>query len=171
MQRLGAYARGLGLFVAGIVVGTVVMQPSAAQNKEGTGLRLNHVGIAVKPENFEKSVDFYTKVMGFRVAFRMPGPEGAPHTTYFQINRDTFLEMAPASARLPEGITHIGIETADLKTTIMRLRQAGATLDDARVSRPTKALLSNIMDPNGIRLELIELTPESLHKKAEEAWK
>lgn len=171
MQRLGAYARGTALFLAGIAVGAVAMQPSAAQNKQGTGLRLNHVGIAVKPENFAKSVAFYTKVMGFRVAFRMPGPAGAPHTTYFQINRDTFLEMAPASARLPEGITHIGIETTNLKTTILRLRRAGATVEDARVSRPTKALLSNIRDPNGIRLELIELTPDSLHKKAEESWR
>ena len=79
--------------------------------------------------------------------------------------------MAPASATLPAGITHIGIESGNLNTTIAQLRQAGATVGDARVSGPTKALLSNIIDPNGIRLELIELTPESLHKKAEEAWK
>jgi hypothetical protein len=42
---------------------------------------------------------------------------------------------------------------------------------DFRVSGPTKALLSDTNDPNGIRLELIELTPDSLHKKAEESWK
>jgi len=65
----------------------------------------------------------------------------------------------------------MGIETPDVKKTIEQLRAAGGTVQDFRVSGPTKALLSNITDPNGIRLELIELTPDSLHKKAEESWK
>jgi catechol 2,3-dioxygenase-like lactoylglutathione lyase family enzyme len=171
MRGLVGHMRGVAIFIAGIVVGAVVIQAGAAQENTNTGLRLNHVGIAVKVENFDKSLDFYTKVLGFRVAFRFPSPDGKPTTTYFQINRDTFLEMAPASANLPEGITHMGIETGDLKATIARLRTGGATVEDLRISGPTKALLSNINDPNGIRLELIELTPDSLHKKAEEAWK
>ena len=121
--------------------------------------------------DYEKSLEFYTKVMGFHVAFKFPSPDGKPTTTYFQINRDTFLEMAPASATVPAGITHMGIESTDVKGTIARLRQAGATVEDFRVSGPTKALLSNLNDPSGIRLELIELTPDSLHKKAELSWK
>jgi catechol 2,3-dioxygenase-like lactoylglutathione lyase family enzyme len=145
------------------------MPSSAAQTNTNPGLRLNHVGIAVT--DFQKSLDFYTKVMGFRVAFKFPGPEGKPTTTFLQLNRDTFIEMAPASANLPAGITHIGIESADEKTTILRLRQEGATVQDARVSAQTNALLSNVTDPDGIRLELVELTPDSLHKKAEDAWK
>jgi len=40
----------------------------------------------------------------------------------------------------------------------------------ARVS-PTKAILSNITDPNGVRMELAELPPESLHQQAMERWK
>jgi catechol 2,3-dioxygenase-like lactoylglutathione lyase family enzyme len=161
--------RGLALFVAGLVAGTFLMPSSAAQTNTNPGLRLNHVGIAVT--DFQKSLDFYTKVMGFRVAFKFPGPEGKPTTTFLQLNRDTFIEMAPASANLPAGITHIGIESADEKTTILQLRQAGATVQDARVSAQTNALLSNVNDPDGIRLELVELTPDSLHKKAEDAWK
>jgi len=169
MRGIVVYLRGLTLFVAGIAVGTLLIQPGAAQEGPVTGLRLNHVGIAVK--NYEESVNFYTKVMGFKVAFRFPSPDGKPTTTYFQISRDTFLEMAPTSAQLPVGITHMGIETPDIKKTVEQLRAAGGTVQDFRVSGPTKALLSNITDPNGIRLELIELTPDSLHKKAEESWK
>ena len=171
MGGLVNYVRALALFLAGVIVGTLMMQPSAAQENGNLGLRLNHVGIAVDEKNFDQALNFYTKVMGFRVAFRFPGVDGKPTTTYLQISRDTFLEMAPASASLPVGITHMGIESGDVKTTITRLRQAGATIEDSRVSGPTKALLSNVIDPNGIRLELIELTPESLHKKAEETWK
>jgi catechol 2,3-dioxygenase-like lactoylglutathione lyase family enzyme len=169
MNHILKYARGLALFVAGILVGSLFMQPSAAQEKN-RGLRLNHVGIAVT--NYEESLNFYTKVMGFKVAFRFPPTaDGKPTTTYFQINRDTFLEMAPASATQPAGLTHIGIESTDIKSSIAAIRAAGGMAEDFRVSGPTKALLSNVADPNGIRVELVELTPDSLHKKAEDSWK
>ena len=170
MRGVAVYLRGVTLFVAGLVVGTFLMQPSAAQENKSTPLRLNHVGIAVT--DYEKSVDFYTKVMGYRVAFKFPpSADGKPTTTYFQISKDTFLEMAPASDKVPAGITHMGIETTDIKSTIAQLRATGAHVEDMRVSGPTKALLSNIVDPSGIRAELIELTPDSLHKKAEDSWK
>jgi catechol 2,3-dioxygenase-like lactoylglutathione lyase family enzyme len=144
------------------------MSPTSAQEKKDTQLRLNHVGIAVS--NLQQSLDFYTKVMGFRVAFTFASADGKTTTTYLQINRDTFLEVAPASATVPPGITHIGIETPDENATIAQLRQAGTNVPDSRVS-VTKALLSNVIAPDGIRLELIELTPDSLHRKAENAWK
>src|ERR1700676_3280831 len=135
MHRLAVYMRGLVLFGAGVIAGILMMQPGAAQENRNTRLRLNHVGIAVK--NFDESMNFYSKVMGFRVAFRFPSPDGKPTTTYFQINRDTFLEMAPATDALPAGITHIGVETEDIKATIARIRQAGGTAEDFRVSGPT----------------------------------
>jgi catechol 2,3-dioxygenase-like lactoylglutathione lyase family enzyme len=169
MHGVGVYLRGVTLFVAGIVVGTVLMQPSRAQEKR-TPLRLNHVGIAVN--DYDKALDFYTKVMGFKIAFKFPpSPDGKPTTTYFQISKDTFLEMAPASAQVPAGFTHMGIETSDAKATVMELRASGTHVEDVRVSGPTKANLSNVYDPDHIRMELIELTPDSLHKKAEDSWK
>src|SRR5580692_6108066 len=51
----------------GIVIGTVMMRSSNAQENIKTGLRLNHVGIAVK--DYQGTVDFYTKVMRSRKAF------------------------------------------------------------------------------------------------------
>src|SRR4029077_9484720 len=119
MRGVAVYLRGITLFVAGIVVGSILMQPGAAQEKI-TPLRLNHVGIAVN--DYDKALDFYTKVMGFKIAFRFPpSPDGKPTTTYFQISKDTFLEMAPASAQVPAGFTHMGIETSDIKSTISQL--------------------------------------------------
>jgi lactoylglutathione lyase len=170
MNGLGSYLRGLSLFVGGIVAGTFMMQPTAAQETINTGLRLNHVGIAVK--DFQQSVDFYTKVMGFRVAFGGPTPDGKPGTMYLQINRDTFLEVAPASANMPVGITHIGIQAEDEDGTVQRLRKGGATVTDPRISPAlSKAKLANVTDPNGIRLELNELIPGSLTRQAVESWK
>ena len=163
------WMRGLALFVAGIAVGTVVMQSSAAQQNTNTGLRLQHVGIAVK--DIQASVDYFTKVMGFRVAFRFPSPDGRPSTTYLQISRDTFLEVGQAGENATPGITHMGIVTADQKATITRIRQAGGMVTDSRPSANTSSNLANVTDPSGIRLELVEYTPDSLHKKAEDSWR
>ena len=168
MRGVAVYLRGITLFVAGIVVGSILMQPGAAQEKR-TPLRLNHVGIAVK--DFQESLNFYTKVMGFRVAYALPSPDGKPTTTFFQISRDTFLEMAPASANLPVGITHLGVLTDDANGTVTQLRQAGATMPDVRSGGGTGSRLSNVMDPNGIRLEIVEQPSGSLMRKAMESWK
>jgi catechol 2,3-dioxygenase-like lactoylglutathione lyase family enzyme len=99
--------RRLALFVVGVgvLVGTVVMQPSGAraQENKNTGLRLSVVGIAVK--DYPKSQNFYEKVMGFPVAFTFSSADGKRTTTYYQMSRDTFLEMQSATADVPPGLT------------------------------------------------------------------
>jgi lactoylglutathione lyase len=169
MQGKAAYIRATSLFAAGIIVGTVMVQASAAQENRGAALRLNHVGIAVK--DFRESLNFYTKVMGFRVAYAFPSPDSKPTTTFLQINRDTFIEMAPASANLTAGITHIGIWSEEANATVTRFRQAGATVTDVRPSAQSGSRLANVTDPNGIRVELNEQPAGSLMRKAMETWK
>ena len=164
-----SWMRNLTVFVAGMVVGTIVMQSGAAQQNRNTGHRLNHVGISVT--NFQESLNFYTKVMGFREAYRFPSPDGKPSTTFLQIDQNTFIEMAPATPNQPAGLTHIGIYSEDANATVAQLRQAGATVTDARPSANSGSRLANINDLNGIRLEINEQPAGSLMRKAMEAWK
>src|ERR1035438_2803809 len=93
------------IFAAGMGVGTFLMpaflmQSSAAQ-RLSPGLRLNHVGIYVK--DFDESMRFYTQIMGFPEAFTIKDQNGKPTLAYLQINRDQFLELAPATAERPVG--------------------------------------------------------------------
>jgi catechol 2,3-dioxygenase-like lactoylglutathione lyase family enzyme len=162
------WMRRFSLFVSGTVVGIFIMQAGAAPQEKVTGLRLNHVGMNVT--NFEEAMNFYTKTMGFREAFSFKDKEGKPTLAYLQISRDTFLELAPADADHPAGFTHVGIWADDLKATVTALRQQGVKIDDPRVGG-TKAPLTNVIDPNGLRLELLEFAPESLQRKAIEAWR
>jgi hypothetical protein len=53
---------------------------------------------------------------------------------------------------------------------IAMFKARGAKVEDSRVS-PTKAILSNIVDANGVRTELTELPPESFHRQAMNRWK
>jgi catechol 2,3-dioxygenase-like lactoylglutathione lyase family enzyme len=160
--------RGLALFVAGILVGIVMMFPSAAQPGGDTGLKLNHFGISVK--NFDETVSFYTRTLGAREAFMFRDKEGKPALAYLQISRDTFVEVAQANADRPAGVSHIGVQTDDIRATVARLRQIGFKVDDPRTGT-TKAPLTSVFDPDGVRIELVEFTPESMQRKAVDAWK
>ena len=162
------WMRGLVLFLAGTVFGIFTTQPSAAPQEKVTGLRLNHVGMYVK--DFDESMNFYTKIMGFREAFSFKDKEGKPTLIYLQINRDTFLELAPASADHPVGLSHVGIWADDLNATVSALRQQGVKVDDPRAAT-TKAPLTNVIDPNGVKLELLDFAPESLQRKAIDGWR
>jgi lactoylglutathione lyase len=161
--------RGVALFVAGIVVGSMGMQSLIAQQNSKTAHRINHVGIRVK--DYQQSVDYYTKVLGFKEAYRFPSPDGKPTTTFFQVSKDTFIEMAPPAADQPPGLTHIGLYSDDAAATVLQFRQAGVTLNDATPSGNSGSKLSNVTDPNGIRIEINEQPAGSLMRKAMDAWK
>ena len=163
------WLRNLAFFTAGIVVGTILVQSSAAQQSGKTGHRINHVGISVK--NYEESLNFYTKVMGFKEAYRFPSPDGKPSTTFLQIDQNTFIEMAPPNPNQTPGLTHIGIYSDDAKATVMQFRQAGAMVTDARPSENSGSVLANVTDPNGIRLEVNEQPAGSLMRKAMQGWR
>lgn len=167
-MRAVFYLGGFTLFAAGVFAGSA-MQPAIAQQPAAAGLRLNHVGIAVK--DFQESLNFYTKVMGFKVAYAMPSPDGRPTTTFLQISRDTFIEMAPATDKLPAGLTHIGLLTDDANASVTQFRQRGTDVPDVRSGGATGSRLSNVLDPNGIRLELVEQPAGSLMRKAIDSWK
>jgi catechol 2,3-dioxygenase-like lactoylglutathione lyase family enzyme len=157
--------RGFILFVAGIVVGLAV-QTGIAQNVGLVGL--NHVAISVP--NLDAAVTYYTKTMGFPEAFRSLDEKGQPTLVYVQISKNTFIELQPANAQRPAGLNHLGIHVENMAAATSMFKQRGANVSETRVS-PTKAILANITDPNGIRIELAELPADSEHRKAMERWK
>ena len=159
---------GLILFAAGVCVGVLVMEPGAAQPNQAPGLRLNHVGIYTK--DFDESMRFYTQTVGLHEAFTIRDKDGKPTLAYLQISRDTFLELAPATAERPVGLSHVGIWPQDLKATVASLRAHGVKVDDPRTGS-TMTSITNAIDPNGVRLELLDFLPGSLPRKAMDEWK
>ena len=159
--------RGLALFVAGLLVGSV-MQVGTAQQGRGL-LGLNHVAISV--ENFDDAVRFYTNTLGMKEAFAFRDASGAPILTYLQISRDTFLELQPSTTNRPPGFLHLGLQVDDMPATVAQFRQGGLKVQDPTLSERTGAHLAQATDPNGVRIELLELGPESLHRKVMDAWK
>lgn len=158
--------RGLFLFVAGIIVGLAV-QSAVAQTQNRGIVGLNHVGLSVP--DIDEALEYYTETLGFPEAFRVTDPNGQPTLIYVQISRNTFVELQPANPQRPPGVSHFGVHVENMDAATTMFRQRGANVTETRVSS-TNAILSNIMAPNGIRIELAELPPDSLHRQAMERW-
>ena len=159
--------RGAMLFAAGLLVGLgvhVAMAQSA-----GTGVvMMNHVAIAVP--NIDEAVTYYTQKMGYREAFRVFDDKKQPRLVYMQISKNTFLELQPVTPQRPAGFNHYGLHVEHVADMVAKFKKNGLTVSDVNQS-DTKAMLANITDPYMGRIELAELTPESMHYKAIQSWK
>jgi len=161
------WMRGLTLFVAGTLTGVFFMGTIVSPQKKLNGLTLNHFGLYV--QNMDESTKYYTENFGFRKVFSFTDGAGHP-VVYLQMDRNTFLEMTPADKDHPAGFSHAGILGDDIESTVASLQKKGLKVEDVHLGG-TKALISNTIDPNGVRLELLAYPPESLQRKAMNAWK
>ena len=160
--------RGFVLFVAGAVLGLAVNAAAQNQTPNRGIVGLNHVAISVP--DLDKAVAYYTKTMGFPEAFRVSNAQGEVQLVYVQISQNTFIELLPANPQRPPGINHFGFHVDNMPAVTAMFKARGANVLETRVS-PTRAILSNVVDPNGIRMELAELPPESFHRQAMERWR
>ena len=163
--------RSLALFLAGALTALAV-QAVLAQNDAAatTGVVLNHVGLSVP--SIPDAAAFYTQKLGFKEAFRNSDPQGNPTGIYLQISKTTFLELQQANAQRPAGISHFGLESPNIKNTVATFKQRGAmATDPGAPSAFSHAILANVTDLNGLRIELAEMGPESLQRKAMDSWK
>jgi catechol 2,3-dioxygenase-like lactoylglutathione lyase family enzyme len=157
------------LFVTGLLVGVGLHTVAAQSDKSpNTGLvQMNHVGMNVP--DLDKTVEYYTKTLGFPEAFRVNDAQGNARLVYVQVSENTFFELQPGPDR-PAAINHVGIHVENMAAATEMFKKRGVMIGDIRES-DTKAVLNNITDINGLRIELAELGPASLHRQAMNRWK
>ena len=160
--------RGAMLFAAGLFAGLAI-HVAMAQNTNSGVVMMNHVGISVS--NIPEAVTYYTQKMGYREAFRVNDAKGQPRLVYMQISKNTFLELNQQVGQAPTGFTHYGLVVTSAANAVRDFKARGVTVTETNVSAGTKAILANITDPYMGRIELVQITPESLHRKAIDAWK
>ena len=163
--------RSCVLFLAGLLCGLAVQATMAQSDGAGaTGVILNHVGLSVP--SVPDAAAFYTQKLGFKEAFRNSDAQGNPTAIYLQISKTTFLELQQSNAQRPAGISHFGLEAPNIKNTVATFKQRGAmATDPGAPSAFSHAILANVTDLNGLRIELAEMGPESLQRKAMDSWK
>jgi catechol 2,3-dioxygenase-like lactoylglutathione lyase family enzyme len=130
---------------------------------------------AYRVRNLQESLDFYAK-LGLREAFRLNRDDGSTWIVYLQINEDQFVELFPLedaaldAAPARASYHHFCLQVDDIETTVRELESRGITID-----RPISMGLdynyqSWVVDPNGNRIELMQIMPDSLQAKAAAAY-
>ncbi|MDO4866069.1 MAG: VOC family protein [Clostridia bacterium] len=127
---------------------------------------------AVTVRNMEESLRFYTEALGFKKAFEINHPEtGAPWIVYLGVAPGQFLELFYGGAEENPwrdtliGFNHFCFEVDDIFQTVERIRGTGCPID----VEPRQGVDLNwqawVTDPNGIRIELMKIDPESPQAK------
>jgi len=90
--------------------------------------------------------------------------------TYLQASRSTFVELMPIGPNRPAGFTHFGLHVDDVRAVAARLAERGLTVAAPRIIG-SGSLTVSVTDPDGNRLEVSELPPDSPARKAMDAWR
>ena len=104
--------------------------------------------IALRTRDLEKTVEFYTKLLGLKVAFRVP-----PNMIFFRTpGGDDLLNFVKTTKRFAtdQALHHFGFKVTKsaLKTIEKRVRSEGIEIEDRRGK--TAIYFS---DPNGYTIE------------------
>jgi lactoylglutathione lyase len=135
-------------------------------------LQLAHVALKVK--NLDASLDFYVNKLGFQEMMRLPKPDGSPGVwlVYLRITDDQYLELFPdgvgdkAPGREATGMNHLCIGVADIDSIIAELKTANIPLTVQRKMAADLNWQCWIDDPDGNRIEIMQLMPNCLQLEA-----
>jgi len=129
--------------------------------------------IAITCQEIEASLDFYTRILGLPEAFRLHNDDGSLWMVYLKTGSDDFIELftkggdpaeVPANA---SGFKHLCLWVDDLEATLHSLQAKGLDVDPTGIrTGRSKCRQYFIADPDGVRIELMQLMPESLQAQA-----
>lgn len=133
--------------------------------------------VAFRVTDFEPALDFYCTKLGFREAFRLEREgETSPWIVYIQVAAGCFLELFPGAREVEStpdrvaGYDHFSLSVDDMKATLRALIDRGVPVNEA----PSMGLDGNwqywLTDPDGNRIELMQIVPESPQAAAEAGW-
>jgi len=120
---------------------------------------------------------FYRDIIGLPEAFRILRVDGSVSLIYLHIDGEIFLELFAAAADDPPvtarrvGYDHICFVYDDLRVALVELAARGLAVDGEPTIRPDGNLKYWASDPDGNRVELTQILPDSLQSRAVAALK
>ena len=127
-------------------------------------LHLNKVHhIAVICSDYQRSLDFYTQVLGFRILAEHYRKERQSYKTDLALGDEYVIELfsfpsPPRRATHPEaaGLRHLAFEVENLEGEVRELNQLGIAHEEVRTDEFTGKRFLFLQDPDGLPIELYE---------------
>jgi lactoylglutathione lyase len=123
---------------------------------------------AVTARDIDKSLDFYTRILGLPEAFRMHNDDGGLWMVYVLTGGGGFIEIfangedGPDVPQNASGFKHLCPWVDDIEATLKDLQSKGLEVDPTRIrTGRSKCRQYFIADPDGMRIELMQLMPDS----------
>lgn len=124
-------------------------------------VRAHHV--AVICSDYERSKDFYVRVLGLEVVSEVYRAERDSYKLDLRVPAGVRIELfsfpdPPKRPSYPEacGLRHLAFEVADIDEAVAVLSGRGVTTEPARVDPHTGKRFTFFADPDGLPLELYE---------------
>ncbi|MCQ2465900.1 MAG: VOC family protein [Clostridia bacterium] len=127
---------------------------------------LGHCAFTVK--DMEKTIAFYENSLGFKKAFDIPNEKGEPWIVYMYAGGTQFVELFYGATNdipysdLNAGFFHLCIEVDDIQDAWKRIVETGAPQDDAPKQGGDGNWQCWTHDPDGVKLELMQIGETSL---------
>ncbi|MCL6459462.1 MAG: VOC family protein [Gorillibacterium sp.] len=118
-------------------------------------------------DDMDKALDFYCNKLGFQRIYDMPDEAGNPWLIYLRVKDGTFLELfydGTKQLHLSDssaGFMHMCLECDDVYKTVEELRSRGVEIDVEPSQGKDKNYQAWIHDPNGNKIELMTIDPDS----------
>ena len=128
--------------------------------------------IALKVYDFEASLAFYRDRLGFPEMLRINKDDGSLWLVYLRVTDEQFIEIFPGAenARSPgwngNAITHVCLTVDDLDAVVDQVERAGIKLLIEKKTAADGNRQAWIEDPDGNRIEFMQLSPDSLQLQA-----
>ncbi len=116
--------------------------------------------ICIHTDDLEATARFYQEGLGLERGLDFI-KDGKLFGYYFKLGCNTFIEVFRGSPGEPGNINHVAIQVSGMDAVIDRLRLCGYEVGDKRMGAD-HAWQAWTADPNGVRIEFHEYSPDSL---------
>jgi lactoylglutathione lyase len=135
-------------------------------------LTVSHVThVALRVRDIDRSLAFYVGKLGFSEMLRLER-DGRLWLVYLRITDEQYLELFPdgegerAAAATAVGYNHMCLAVPDIDVTLRELEAAGIPLYRPKMMGADGNWQAWIEDPDGHRIELMQMMPDSLQAAA-----
>ncbi len=130
---------------------------------------IGHIAIRVK--DIDRTLDFYRDKLGFEEMFRLDR-DGKLWLMYLRVTDSQYIELFPeavgdrAPGREANGLNHLCLEVDSLDGALEELTRAGVTITREKQMGADGNLQAWIEDPDGNRIELMQMDPANMQNAA-----